>query len=78
MIENNLIIYPNPAKDKVFVVSPEKISELSIYSLNGKQRINIQPDKKEISVSISSLPQGIYVTNCKTESSMKTQLFIKE
>ena len=77
LINNDFKLYPNPGTDKVYVSSPENISDINIYSLSGKQIKNIKPNKKEISINISVLTQGVYIINCKTESDIKSQLFIK-
>ena len=78
LINNDFELYPNPVKDKVYLSSPENISYVSIYSLDGKQIKNIRPDKKEMSINISFLPQGAYIINCKTESGIKSKLLIKK
>ncbi len=77
-INNDFKLYPNPGKDKVYVSGPENISDISIYSLSGKQIKNIKPNKKEMFIDISFLTRGVYIINCKTESGIKNQLFIKK
>ncbi len=56
----NLQIYPNPVKDKLFIQSETGISKFEIYDITGKQMLtgNMANIK---SINISALPTGIYV-----------------
>jgi M6 family metalloprotease-like protein len=60
--ENNVIIYPNPAKEKITVASKVKVKELVLYNMTGKQIA--KSNKNEINVN--TLPAGIYVLEIKT------------
>jgi hypothetical protein len=56
-------LYPNPAKDILFVSNTNKISKISIFSTNGKSILEIKNDKKDI--DISDLSAGVYFARIK-------------
>lgn len=53
-----LNVYPNPATDNIYIKNSEKLSELSIYSVNGKMVYNTNNPSNTI--DISNLTSGVY------------------
>ncbi|MGB6084457.1 T9SS type A sorting domain-containing protein [Moheibacter sp.] len=51
-------IYPNPAKDFVYIKTSKKIDSVEIYNVNG-QRLNLELNHDQINVK--QLPSGVYV-----------------
>jgi len=51
-------LYPNPAKDIVYLKSDQKVDSVELFTLNG-QRMKIEMRNDQINVS--QLPKGIYV-----------------
>ena len=51
-------IYPNPAKDELFVSGLKKLTDYSIYTADGRLVKKGNTDKK---IDISSLSKGVYV-----------------
>ncbi len=77
--ENNLqpiSISPNPATDKLTVNVTERILQLSIYTLTGKQ-IKTYRDIDN-TIDISELPDGIYLLQLQTETGITYRKFIKQ
>ena len=64
---NPAIIYPNPAKDKVFIRSPKTIGAVSIFNFSG-QLVNFikNIETNDAEIDISSLKRGIYFINVST------------
>jgi len=63
--ENNLIIKPNPAQNKISISVKNgnvKIENIQIYSLFGKVLIQKENFSSGYEVDISQLPQGVYLT----------------
>ena len=56
-IKNNISIYPNPAKDVVFVKSETAITKIELYDFSGK-KIKESASKE---MNISSLKRGNYL-----------------
>lgn len=58
-----VIIYPNPAKDKIYVDSSVPLSHLSIVDLTGNE---VAIRKKENPINVSELARGIYFLKIET------------
>ncbi len=55
--KNNLILYPNPTKDIISIISEETISKIEVYSLLGKKIYTLSNTK---SINLSNLEIGVY------------------
>ena len=73
----NTNVYPNPAKDKVFVKSDKKIETLSLYSMTG-QTIFSHSKYTNDSIDVSNLEKGTYLLllyySDKTKESKKLMI----
>lgn len=59
--DNNLVrIYPNPANDIINIKSDELISNIRIYNFKGEELQTLTTQNKELSLSISNLPDGLF------------------
>ncbi|WP_127846020.1 T9SS type A sorting domain-containing protein [Psychroflexus aestuariivivens] len=64
----NIYVYPNPAKNKLFIKSPNQNNlNLEIFNLEGKSVAQHQL-KNTRKVNISNLNSGIYLVKVKTEN----------
>lgn len=63
--KNNLTIYPNPAKNLITIDSTEKISEISLFNVQGR-KLDLQWDVDKI--DISNLTTGIYLLKVTFEN----------
>lgn len=78
ILSNNNNIYPNPASDKIFINSENKIVAISIFDITGKiiiEKNNIQ----ENAIDVSNIKSGIYF--CKiidNKGKISTQKLIKK
>jgi hypothetical protein len=78
--DDNMSIYPNPAKDKL-VIGTKEIrgkSVLTVYNINGDlvMEKEIYNDINEI--DISSFDSGMYVLKLMNENTFRVKKFIKE
>lgn len=72
--KTTLKIYPNPAKDYIYF--SEAISDISIYTMDGKY-MNASSTKEK--VNVAHLPQGLYIITAKDrKGNIISQRFIKE
>ncbi|MCB0479467.1 MAG: T9SS type A sorting domain-containing protein [Crocinitomicaceae bacterium] len=60
----NLLVYPNPVKDQLFIQSNSKIKEWQLISLMGQIKFKGSADF----VDVSSLESGIYLLQVKEEN----------
>ncbi|GGE44200.1 T9SS type A sorting domain-containing protein [Psychroflexus planctonicus] len=71
-------IYPNPAKDLLHMESQKnKIEQITIYNLNGKQVLNSTYNENQ-PIDISNLAKGMYLVKVKTENGSLTKKLIKD
>lgn len=79
---NVLTIYPNPAKNKLFIeyapVTPYEES-LTIYNVLGQvTNVSITKDGKRYEVDIAGLPAGLYNVLYRSGDTYTTAKFVKE
>ncbi|MDD3877692.1 MAG: T9SS type A sorting domain-containing protein [Bacteroidales bacterium] len=67
-------IFPNPAKDMINIVSPYNTFEIGIYNLNGQKMYDSKFNNAEgkISLDISHLSDGVYFLHIQTPQSIIT------
>ncbi|WP_249413482.1 T9SS type A sorting domain-containing protein [Chryseobacterium indologenes] len=68
--DKQLIIYPNPVSDKVYIKG-EKVSEAEMYSMDGK-KLNISVNGDQ-SIDVSHLPKGVYLLKLKIKNEITTK-----
>ncbi len=66
-IESNILVYPNPAKDKFSLFCKSKIVELSIYDISGRLITKTNPNRNSIDVTTDDLFSGVYFIHIKTD-----------
>ncbi|HBS85537.1 MAG: hypothetical protein A2W91_17150 [Bacteroidetes bacterium GWF2_38_335] len=66
---NSFKLYPNPARDEVFIESDEKILNIEIYTISGKLIENIvSTSEKTIRISMVNYQPGIYLIKLKLDN----------
>lgn len=76
---NDILVYPNPTKDNLFISGIDSDSKIEIYNYNG-QRCNYSNksiSSKEIKIDIQNLPNGIYLLSITKNSKTKYEKIIK-
>jgi hypothetical protein len=73
---NELIIYPNPTKDKLILKTPSHLigSKVIMYSTLGQNLSNFTLNEANTSIDLSSLKKGIYLLKFQTNNGS----FVKE
>ncbi|REC48082.1 hypothetical protein DRF67_08585 [Chryseobacterium pennipullorum] len=69
-IKNELVVYPNPASDKVYIKG-EKVSEAELYSADGR-KLNVVL-RSDQSIEVSHLPKGVYILKLKIKNEITTR-----
>jgi PKD repeat protein len=60
-------VFPNPVTDGILTISaPQNIYEVRVFDFTGKSIVKMWPDSKEVFLSTSSLPKGIYLVQVFT------------
>ncbi len=75
-VNNEVNIYPNPVADALHFTAPAEYTSVNIYDLNGKlmlaQQLNVN------TVSVSSLPAGMYAAIFYSDNKQERHQFIKK
>ena len=73
---NELIIYPNPTKDKLILKTPSHLigSNVNMYSTLGQSLSNFTIDEVNTSIDLTSFKKGIYLLKFQTDKGS----FVKE
>jgi hypothetical protein len=72
-------IWPNPAKDKIFIKSSEHISKVSLIDSYGKIVLELTELKsKDFEMDISTLAIGIYLMKMEWENGVEIRKLVKE
>ena len=69
-------IYPNPARDEIFIQSESPIKKIEIYSLTGI--LLLTENHFSGKISLANLPQGIYTLVIYTEKGRVVEKVIRE
>ena len=79
VIESSTEIYPNPAKNALNIVSyAAGINSISIFNLNGQEVLDITVNANQIRINTSSLANGVYIVDIKSNNtSVKRKLVIE-
>jgi hypothetical protein len=76
-IFNNVSIYPNPAKDFIYLTNVEK-ARISVYDVTGAKLRNIRNADATAKIDVAGLAEGIYILKIELNQSVKVARFIKE
>ena len=68
LMENNVAIYPNPAKNILNITSEEQIESIELYNILGKLVLSkAGVSATESTIDVSSFTHGIYILKLQTE-----------
>ncbi|MBS1651945.1 MAG: T9SS type A sorting domain-containing protein [Bacteroidetes bacterium] len=73
--ENNIALYPNPVKDKLYFKNI-KNADIEVLDLSGKQLLSIKNNTDE-SIDVNALTVGIYVLKISTLNNVSQLKFVK-
>lgn len=78
LIKTDLTIYPNPAKDEVYITSDSKVSKAELIDVTGRvvSVQDIQSNNKP-KVDTSKLTKGVYILKLHTDKGVVTKKVIK-
>ncbi len=75
-LNSTISIYPNPAKNNLYIESAAQINQIDIFSMHGALVKSVNGDQREI--NISDLSSGIYMVKTYTNNGVSVQKFVKE
>jgi hypothetical protein len=78
LLEENIEIYPNPAKDVLNINSAFAIKEVEIYDALNRLVEKQKSNDKNIQLNLNNLSKGSYIVNIKTaKGSVKKKLIVE-
>ena len=75
---NSLVVYPNPAKDRLTIESEETIRQCETYGLSGQLVKTLENDSERMEISVEALPAGTYLVKLITDNYTQTRRFVKK
>ncbi|MDR0232640.1 MAG: T9SS type A sorting domain-containing protein [Dysgonamonadaceae bacterium] len=76
VLTNQLSIFPNPAKDGIFIKSDLPIEKVEIYSLTGN--LLLQENNFKEKIFVSDLLKGLYLLKIYTDRGVTVSKIVKE
>ncbi len=74
---NEVVIYPNPVSDQLFISSENTMIEtITIYSLTGKKVVEVVSETN--SIDVTTLSKGMYFVEISSASGKSVKKFIKK
>jgi hypothetical protein len=73
-----LLVYPNPAREAITVVSDRAIQQCNILNLQGALMLSAKGNGKQISINTNELPNGIYFVQILDERGNYTRKLVIE
>ena len=74
----SLVVYPNPAKDRLTIDSEEVIRQCEIYDLTGELIFTYSNDANKAEISVEFLPAGTYLVRLVTDKFAAMRKFVKK
>ena len=76
--QNNILLYPNPAKERLYINTSIPIKQMTICNLLGQEIQKYNNLETTSSINISGLNKGVYFVKIYTEKAVHTTKIIKE
>ncbi len=75
----NLVFYPNPAQEEIYIENLTEAAEIEIYTISGKKLLQQQVNSSTESINISNLSAGVYLYSfVQNGKKIKTGKLVKE
>lgn len=67
---DEVLVYPNPSSNEVFIKSKTNLSKVTIYSQTGVlvKTVNMNDNSNEIKVNVNDLPKALYIFELQNDS----------
>ena len=74
--KSSIVVFPNPARNEIFIRSDLQAEKVEIYSITGVLLLSENNFKEKMSVS--TLPAGVYMLKVYTEKGLTVRKVVKE
>lgn len=69
--EARIAVYPNPARERIFVRGSSKVRRVSVWDVNGRRILLVNRDH-ENGIDVNGIPAGIYLVSVEDEKGKTT------
>jgi hypothetical protein len=74
----NVSIYPNPVSERLNINSTSEITSVVVYNILGAKVQSITPNSTSVTMNLSGLTPGVYLTTINTNTGTKTVNIVKK
>ena len=75
----NVNIYPNPANDKLYIVTETEIEDVVVYDVYGRHQVTETPSHQDnLTIDVANLKSGIYFVKINTNEGNIVKRIIKQ
>jgi hypothetical protein len=78
VINNDIVVYPNPFTNSIFITTNEVYQELFIFNTLGSTVFYKQLLQKQNEIDVSELPSGVYYINILNNEKIATTKIVKQ
>ena len=71
-------VYPNPAVERLCVVSDEAVEQVEVYDMTGALLLRQAASGSKFSIDVHALPAGVYLLTLRTKDKVTPQRFVKK
>jgi|GEM_PF-1401836 len=72
LTNNSIMVYPNPASDKIQIISAKAEGDLVVYDVYGKQVWSEKMKSRQTELTVKNWKAGVYFITLKTKNSQTT------
>lgn len=74
---DNIVLYPNPAKEMIYIKGINDVNTLTITDSRGTQHIRIVNPEVSSGINVSVIPVGVYIMTIETDEQIIHKRFIR-
>ena len=74
----NVSIYPNPVSERLNINATSEITSVVMYNILGAKVQSITPNSTSVTMNLSGLTPGVYLTTINTNTGTKTVNIVKK
>ena len=78
LLDNSILIYPNPAKDKLTIKLAIPFEKIEITNLLGQAMYTANVNSSEMSIQVTDYPSGVYFVRLSGDRGEVVKKFVRE
>lgn len=80
VFSESLLIYPNPAPNKIYIATAHRLDTVKIYGINGKLLQELTPQKidDKYEIAITNFSSGVYFIEMMSGNKKAVKRFVKK